>query len=208
MGDSPFFHEETRDCRRSSVLDRILDNSKPHHQFRLLRWLALVRSESADRLGSLATRRDLHDGSRVETFPSAREKKKARGLLRICIAGAIGRYRRCYLPVITTYPYANRSAEPRATICFEEQRPLSTRLPHSVEAAECFCSEAWDRGLCKDCEETDGHGRIEGEDSSSQERKSSRVWRGPVKVELEDSPHLWPLRCPAGGAARKMGLWT
>src|SRR5438876_11868287 len=78
MGDSPFFHQETRDCRRGSVLDRILDNSKPHHQFRLLRWLALVRSEPADRLGSLATRRDLHDGSRVETFPRAREEKGSR----------------------------------------------------------------------------------------------------------------------------------
>src|SRR5260370_37527711 len=120
MGDSPFFHDETRDCRRSSVLDRILDNSKPHHQFRLLRWLALVRSEPADNLGSLATRRDLHDGSRVETFPSARNKKKARGLIRICLTRAIGRYRRCYLPMITTCPNTNRSAEPSATMTLQQ----------------------------------------------------------------------------------------
>src|SRR5437660_10709985 len=148
MGDSPFFHEETRDCRRGSVLDRILDNSRPHHQFRLLRWLALVRSEPADHLCSLATRRDLHDGSRVEAFPRAREKKKFRGLLRICIARAIGRYRRCYLPVIAGCHCANGQAETRTRSHFEEQGSVSTRLSDSAKAAERISPEAGNRRLC------------------------------------------------------------
>src|SRR5207253_802005 len=164
--------------------------------------------ESVDCWCAFTACRHPYDRTRAETFPRAREKKKALGLLRICIARAIGRYRRCYLPVIAGYPCANGQAETRTRSHFEEQGSVSTRLSNSAKAAERISPEAGNRGLCEDCEETDGHGGIEREDSSSQERKSSRVWRGPIKVEREDSPRLWPLRCTAGGAAREMGLWT
>ena len=78
----------------------------------------------------------------------APEKKKARGLLRICIARAIGRYRRRYLPVIAGYPCANGQAETRTRSHFEEQGSVSTRLSNSAKAAERISPEAGNRRLC------------------------------------------------------------